>query len=314
MKKHVDQNELITGKKKKKFSVGNLILVLIILVGLSVMLYPTVSDWWNSFHQSQAINSYKVAIEEMSQEEFDRIWQQAEDYNTALKKLGTPLSSFEELEKEYNDALNVSGNGMIGYIDIPSIDVSLPVYHGTSDAVLNVAAGHLEGSTLPIGGETTHAVISAHRGLPSAKLFTDLDDLVEGDTFTLTILNQTLMYVVDQIMIVEPDQMEALSIIQGQDYVTLMTCTPYGINTHRLFVRGHRIETEEENRIVVSEARKIEPVVVAVVVGTPILIFVLLSLIIHYSKKKDMDLESVRVKIKDTNKVSTDTKEDTDEE
>jgi len=313
MKKHVDQNELITGKKKKKVSIVNVILVFIILVGLSVMLYPSFSNWWNSFHQTRAINAYKEKLAELTDEDYEKLWAQADAYNEALRELGTPYERYGELQEEYEAALDITGTGMMGYVEIESIDVALPIYHGTSDSVLNIAAGHLEGSTLPVGGESTHCVLSAHRGLPSAKLFTDLDELVEGDTFSITVLNQTLTYMVDQILIVEPDQMEALSIEKGKDYVTLMTCTPYGINSHRMFVRGHRISESTDDLVIVSDAIKLSPVIVAFIVGIPILLIFLIILLIHYLLNKGEDLDLIKEALKGLEDLPDELKEDKDE-
>lgn len=205
------------------------------------------------------------------------------------------MRSTIQLEDEYYSVLDVAGNGIIGYVDIPKIDVELPVYHGTSDQILNMAVGHLEGSSLPIGGESRHAVLSAHRGLPSAKLFTDLDKMEVGDTFTITVLNQVLTYEVDQILIVEPAQLESLNIVDGEDYCTLLTCTPYGINTHRLLVRGHRIENEQGSIVIQREAIKIPAYIAAPAIAIPILFILLLVLMFTYRRKpKRVDTSDVR--------------------
>ena len=223
---------------------STIILILIFLVGLSVMLYPTVSDYVNQRHQSRALASYDETVNEMSDADYTAYFEAADAYNQRLA--ATPNSFFTpEQVSGYDETLDVSGTGIMGYITIPRIGVELPVYHGTSDGVLQVAAGHLEGSSLPVGGAGTHAVISAHRGLPSAKLFTNLDELEAGDTFTITVLDRVLTYEVDRISIVLPTETDLLQPVEGQDYVTLMTCTPYGINTHRLLVRGHRVNTRE---------------------------------------------------------------------
>ena len=214
---------------------STIILILIFLVGLSVMLYPTVSDYVNQRHQSRALASYDETVNEMSDADYTAYFEAADAYNQRLA--ATPNSFFTpEQVSGYDETLDVSGTGIMGYITIPRIGVELPVYHGTSDGVLQVAAGHLEGSSLPVGGAGTHAVISAHRGLPSAKLFTNLDELEAGDTFTITVLDRVLTYEVDRISIVLPTETDLLQPVEGQDYVTLMTCTPYGINTHRLLV------------------------------------------------------------------------------
>lgn len=273
----------MTKKKKKKSSILlTIFLIIAFLVGLSVMLYPTVSNYINTKHQSYAIAKYDETINNMSNEEYDNIRLKAEEYNEKLRALDSPLIEYKKLSDEYYSVLDVSGTGIMGYITIPQMQVQLPIYHGTSEGVLNIASGHLEGSTLPIGGENSHAVISAHRGLPSAKLFSDLDELVVGDTFTITILNDVLTYEVDKISIVKPEEMDNLVISDGGDYVTLLTCTPYGVNTHRLLVRGKRIETEETAvQIRVSaDAVQIEPVVVASVIAVPLLILTFLFTII----------------------------------
>ena len=262
--------------KKKRISLSTIILTVIFLVGLGVMLYPTVSDYWNSFHQTRAIANYDAVVAELDETDYEALFQAAEEYNEKLRGLGAPFSEHEELSELYYSVLDVAGNGIIGYINIPKINVNLPIYHGTSDSVLNVAAGHLEGSSLPIGGEARHSVLSAHRGLPSAKLFTDLDELEVADIFTITVLNQVLTYEVDQILIVEPTQMEALNVAAGQDYCTLLTCTPYGINSHRMLVRGHRVENIDDRVIVVTpDAQKIPTYYVIPAVGVPLLFIVL---------------------------------------
>ncbi len=242
-------------KKLKKINISTIILILIFLVGLSLLLYPTVSDYWNSFHQSRAIAKYTEQVAELNNDLYKQLWEDAVAYN---ERLLTKLNRYKmtgEEKAEYESLLNVSGNGIIGYIEIEKINCSLPVYHGTAESALQIAAGHIEGTSLPVGGASTHCVISGHRGLPRAKLFTNLDKLVEGDTFELHILNEILTYEVDQISVVEPDEVEKLEIEEGKDYCTLVTCTPYGINTHRLLVRGHRVANREkpEEEMIVSE-------------------------------------------------------------
>lgn len=274
--------------RKRKGSVSTVILVIVFLAGLSVMLYPIISDYWNSKTQSRVIADYDKLLSNMDNETYKSIMENAEDYNNKLKGLYNPLENYNELDG-YNDTLEVTGTGIMGYITIPGIDVELPIYHGTSDKVLNNAAGHLQGSSLPIGGESTHAVISAHRGLPSAKLFSDLDELEKSDRFTITVLNEVLTYEVDKIQIIEPDELDKLEIVDGEDYVTLITCTPYGINTHRLLVRGSRVETENKLSVRVSaDAVKIEPILVAPFVAIPVLIiFLIVMLGIDKNKKTD---------------------------
>lgn len=267
---------------------STIILILVFLVGLSLLLYPTVSDWWNSLHQSRAIAQYSEQVAALDNDRYEEFWQAARRYNDALLEKENRFVLTDEQREAYNALLNVSGNGVIGYIEIPSIGCSLPIYHGTSEAVLQVAVGHIEGSSLPTGGAGTHCVLSGHRGLPSAKLFTDLDKLAKGDTFILSVLDETLTYEVDQILIVEPRELDALEIDPDKDYCTLVTCTPYGVNSHRMLVRGHRVENEVEARIirVTADAIQIEPVVVAPLVAVPMLLLLLAVLLVTTRKKK----------------------------
>lgn len=254
-----------------------ILFTLILLVGLSVMLYPTISNWWNEKVQSRAVASYDNAVAELDDDMTERMLEQARNYNEQIARLSAPFADYEKIQG-YDSILDVSGTGIIGYITISVIDVELPIYHGVSDAVLNVAAGHLPGSTLPIGGENTHAVISAHRGLPSAKLFSDLDQLVVGDTFTITILNEIYTYEIEECLIVKPHEMEKLLVIPGGDYVTLMTCTPYGVNTHRLLLRAHRIETEYHSTVKVSaDAVQVDPLLVVPLIAAPLVMLLLLT-------------------------------------
>lgn len=250
-----------------------ILLVLILLTGVSLLLYPTVSDYWNSFHQSQAIASYVEAVAEIDNTDYEKMWQEAVAYNEKLKdNSGRWTPTDEELE-EYERLLNVSDTGIMGYIEIPKIKVSLPIYHGTDEAILQIAIGHIPGSSLPVGGKGTHCVVSGHRGLPSAKLFTDLDQLEEGDLFMMRILDETLTYEVDQVRIVEPEELSDLEIDEDKDLCTLVTCTPYGINSHRLLVRGHRVENLKEDTIrVTADAQQIDPVMVAPVVAVPLIL------------------------------------------
>lgn len=257
----------------------NLILVLIFIIGLSVVLYPTVSDYWNSRTQSRAVATYNEAVEDMSEQDYSRMFQEAEEYNRQLQDVNMPFVNFDQIEG-YDELLNVSGTGIMGYVTIRKINVELPIYHGTDEAILQVAAGHLEGSSLPTGGAGTHCVISAHRGLPSAQLFTHLDELEEGDTFTVTVLDRTMTYRVDQIRIVEPDEIAELQIDPDEDYCTLMTCTPYGINSHRLLVRGVRTTDEAAERYVAADAHQINTTVVALVIAIIILAVSLAGMVI----------------------------------
>ena len=266
---------------------STIILILIFLVGLSVMLYPTVSDYVNQKNQSRAVASYSEEVENLSDVDYQAYFNAADDYNRRLAE--TPDAFYRPDEVSgYTDTLDVSGTGIMGYITISKIGVELPIYHGTSDGVLQVAAGHLEGSSLPVGGAGTHAVISAHRGLPSAKLFTNLDELEVGDTFTITVLDRVLTYEVDQISIVLPTETDNLKVVDGKDYVTLMTCTPYGINSHRLLVRGRRIETPDKLKHirVTADAIKIEPIITAPIMALPLLLVLLLWLLFSNRKRK----------------------------
>ena len=274
---------------------SNIILILIFLVGLSVMLYPTVSDYINQKNQSRAVASYSEEVENLSDVDYQAYFDAADDYNRRLAETPDAFYRPEEVSG-YTDTLDVSGTGIMGYITISKIGVELPVYHGTSDGVLQVAAGHLEGSSLPVGGAGPHAVISAHRGLPSAKLFTNLDELEVGDTFTITVLDRVLTYEVDQISIVLPTETDLLQPVEGKDYVTLMTCTPYGINTHRLLVRGKRIENAENQKHirVTADALRIEPIIVAPALAVPMLLVMLVVMLAvpHLRKRKNQREEN----------------------
>ena len=269
-------------------NLSTIILILIFLVGLSVMLYPSVSDAVNRKHQSRAVASYAEEVEQLSDADYQTYFDAADAYN---RQLNTAPNAFykPDLVSGYAQTLDISGTGIMGYITIPKISVELPIYHGTDEGVLQVAAGHLEGSSLPVGGAGTHAVISAHRGLPSAKLFTNLDELEVGDRFTITVLNRVLTYEVDQISIVLPTEIDQLLPTEGMDYVTLMTCTPYGINTHRLLVRGKRVETTESQKHirVAADAFRIEPIIVAPILAIPMLLAALVGVLVapHLRKR-----------------------------
>lgn len=231
---------------KKKLNI--IVIAVLFLAGLSVLLYPFVANQWNSYRQSRLMSSYEEGVAEKGANgeiDYEAEWEKARAYNDALMPMILPdsfaVAEASDRDEAYMNCLNINGDEIMGIVEIPKIDVELPIYHTTDEDVLQIGAGHLEGSSLPVGGESTHAVISAHRGLPSATLFTDLDQLVEGDHFLLHILDDTLCYEVDQITVVEPDQTESLSVVEGEDLVTLLTCTPYGVNTQRLLVRGHRV-------------------------------------------------------------------------
>ena len=269
----------------KKHS-GTILLVLIFFVGLAVMLYPTISDYINQRNQTRVVNSYAQQVDSLSDADYTAYFDAADVFNQEIAADPDALYHADHFST-YSTTLDVTGTGIMGYITIPRIGVELPIYHGTSDAVLQVAAGHLEGTSLPVGGESTHAVISAHRGLPSAKLFTHLDRL-EGDTFTITVLDRELTYEVDKISIVLPTEVDELKVVDGKDYVTLMTCTPYGINTHRLLVRGRRVETPDQYKHlrVTAEALKIEPIIVAPIMALPMLLILLIGMLISTRKPK----------------------------
>ena len=275
-------------KKKKTEIFISIILVLALLAGLSLLLYPTVSDYWNSFHQTRAITTYVEKVARLDDEEYESIWETAWKYNQALSERGNHFTLTDDQKEEYEQQLDVSGLGVMGYIEIPKISCSLPIYHGTEESVLQIAVGHLEWSSLPVGGEGSHCVLSGHRGLPRAKLFTNLDQLQKGDIFMLRVLEEVLTYEVDQIRIVEPHEINDLRVEPGEDYCTLVTCTPYGINTHRLLVRGKRVENPEETNSVrvTADATRIEPLLVAPVVAIPMLLVLLLLLLIPKQPKK----------------------------
>ena len=270
-------------KQKRKNRRTTLILVVIMLVGVGIMAYPTVSDWWNSFHQTRAIASYANTVENTSAEVMEAMLEDARRYNEKLASHETSFELNESQIAEYDSLLDLSGNGVMGYISINVIGVNLPIYHGTKESVLQRAIGHLDWTSLPVGGESTHCAMSGHRGLPSAKLFTDLDKLVVGDTFTLTILNQMSTYQVDQIRIVLPYELDDLVITKGEDYCTLITCTPYGINTHRLLVRGHRIENAAGEVVVTAGGIRIPNYIAIPAVGIPLLFLFLVGIMIYDS-------------------------------
>lgn len=275
--------------KKHLFTI---ILVLVFMIGLSLLLYPVVSDYWNSLHQSRVIVSYEEKVAEISAEEDEAYWNDAKAYNQELFQNTNRFIMTDEEKAEYNSLLNITGSGVMGYIEIPAIQVSLPLYHGTGEAVLQVGVGHLEGTSLPVGGESTHTALSGHRGLPSSKLFSDLDKVQVGDTFLLHINGRTLAYEVDQLMVVLPEEVESLSIEEGKDYCTLITCTPYGINSHRILVRGARADYEKGLELrITADAYQLDPVFVTPFVAAPLLtllfIWVLLSTRRNGRSKRD---------------------------
>ena len=271
-----------------KNKLTTILLILALFAGLSLLLYPTVSDYWNSLHASQAVADYAENVRNLEAEKYEQVLQDAKSYNQMLPYEQTTFALSVEEKEAYDALLDISGTGVMGYIEIPTVNISLPVYHGTEDAVLQIAVGHLEWSSLPVGGESTHCVLSGHRGLPSAKLFTNLDKLVAGDKFIMRVLDEVLTYEVDQILIVEPTDVSTLIIEAGKDLCTLVTCTPYGINSHRLLVRGHRIENQDEAKAirVTSDAIQIEPLIVAPAVALPMLLVLLVILLVSGGKTK----------------------------
>lgn len=269
---------------KRKLS--TMLLILVFFAGLSLLLYPSLSDYWNSFHASQAVATYSEEVRNLNADKYDRLIGEAREYNAALPGRYKAFFLSESDRSTYNALLDVNGTGVMGYIEIPTIQISLPIYHGTEDEVLQTAVGHLDWSSLPVGGEGTHCVLSGHRGLPSAKLFTNLDKLVAGDKFVIRVLDEVMTYEVDQILIVEPNDLSALAIEKGKDLCTLVTCTPYGVNSHRLLVRGHRVENESEEIRVTSDAMEIDPLIVAPAVALPMLLALLFILLVSGKKKK----------------------------
>lgn len=269
-----------------KKHIPTIFLLCILLIGLSLLLYPSLSNYWNSLHQSQAIVDYESALRDMVQSDYSAIFAEAEEYNEKIHTISYPLMNHTQISN-YASVLNISGTGIMGYITIPKLNLELPIYHGTAETVLQVAVGHLEGTSLPIGGKGNHSVLSAHRGLPRAKLFTDLDKMELGDSFSITVLDRLLTYEVDQILVVEPKEVEPLYCVEGQDYCTLVTCTPYGINSHRLLVRGRRVDNPEAVHplSVTADALRLEPIVAAPILASPIVLLLLTGLLLPRPRK-----------------------------
>lgn len=278
---------------KKNFT--TVILIVIGLVGVGLLAYPSFSNWWNSFHQSRAVASYMETVTNLSTEEYAKMIENAEKYNAKLAKSGVLWTMTEEQTKEYNEQLNINESGIMGYVDIPKVNIKLPIYHGVDEAVLQIAVGHIAGSSLPVGGRSTHCIISGHRGLPSARLFTDIDKLIEGDTFTMTVLNRTVTYEVDQIRIVEPTDLSDLQIEKNKDYCTLVTCTPYGINTHRLLVRGHRVDNAQGDANVIADAMQIETIYIAPFIAGPILILLIILMLFTTGSARRRNIKADKV-------------------
>lgn len=268
-----------------------IVLLIVLIAGLSLVLYPPLSNWWNSKVQARAVASYVEAVADIDEEQYARLWEDARNYNNSLSVGNDAYVLTKEQKENYNNLLDIGGLGIMGYIEIPSIGATLPIYHGTDESLLQVAIGHLEWTSLPVGGENSHSVISGHRGLPSARLFTDLDKLVEGDIFMIRVLDEVLTYEVDQILIVEPHETEALQIVEGEDLCTLITCTPYGVNSHRLLVRGHRVANQEvaDTVRVTANAMQIEPIIVAPILAIPMLLVLLIVLLIPKPIKRRFD-------------------------
>lgn len=264
-------------RKNRKRKDSTTVLVLIMMTGIALLVYPTTADYWNSFHQSHAISEYMETVSQIDDESFHSMWEEADWYNQSLLKKQNRYYLDEEEMKTYESILKVNVTGIMSYVEIPSLKISLPIYHGTDETTLKIAIGHIPGSSLPVGGPSTHCVISGHRGLPSAKLFTEIDQLKKGDTFFLETLGETLTYEVDQIRIVLPNELEDIEIEEGKDYCTLVTCTPYGVNSHRLLVRGHRVGNTEDKIHVTAEAVQISEELTAVWFG---ILFLLVIMII----------------------------------
>lgn len=281
-------------KKWIKDNLFTVILVAVLIVGVCLLIYPSFADYWNSFHQSRAVMSYAETVANMDEEEYEKILNEARDYNAKLAQNGINWTMTDEEKEDYRQELDISGTGVMGYIRIRKIDVLLPVYHGTEESILQTSIGHLEQTSLPVGGENTHCMLSGHRGLPSARLFTDLDKLREGDTFSLTVLNETLTYEVDHIWIVEPDDLSHLQIEEGKDLCTLITCTPYGVNTHRLLIRGHRVDNLDGDAMVTADAIQIRPVFIAPFLAIPLLLILLVYMLVSTAIKnrESMDLKA----------------------
>ena len=294
----VVEKEKKAKKKRRGPSISTIILVVILLAGVGILSYPTVSDWWNSMHATQAIAGYVSAVEGMSAQEKEERLAAAHAFNESLPN-GANFTLDDAKLEEYRSILDITGTGIMGYVQISAIGVNLPIYHTVEESVLQIAIGHIPGTSFPVGGDRVHTVLSGHRGLPSAKLFSDLDQMVEGDTFTVNVMDQTITYMVDQIRIVLPEETDELAIQPGEDFCTLVTCTPYGINTHRMLVRGRRIENIEGDVVIVAEAVRIPNYIVIPAVGIPMLFLVLAAMLLYYrikgpGKSKDEILKELR--------------------
>ncbi|MFC3927874.1 class C sortase [Streptococcus caprae] len=264
-------------KKKRKLDLVSILLMAIIAIGIGLMTYPSLANYWNSFHQSRAIMDYQKQVTKLDTNQYGKMLADAAAYNTQFVKTGIKWNMSDDDKAVYNSLLSIENSGYMGYISIPKINVMLPIYHGTTESVLQTSIGHLEGTSLPVGGESTHSVLSGHRGLPSSRLFTDLDKLKVGDRWTVNILNETYTYEVDQVRTLLPKDLSQIQIEEGKDYQTLLTCTPYGVNTHRLLVRGHRVANEDGDALVVADAIQIEPIYIAPFIAIPIVLLLLIA-------------------------------------
>lgn len=272
-------------RKRRNVNITDILLVVLLLFGFSVMIYPAFSNWWNIRHASRMIAGYQEAIEDLSEEERLAALDAARAYNASLPD-GVGFELSEEQLETYQELLDVGGTGIMGYVEVPKIHVRLPIYHGVDDTVLQVAVGHIPGSSLPVGGARTHTVLSGHRGLPSAELFSDLDQLVKGDYFRLNVMGETLTYRVDQIKTVLPDNTEDLGIVPGKDYCTLVTCTPYGVNTHRMLIRGIRTLNIEDESLPMGDLTLFNNRVILIVIGICGVVIFILGLILRKRKHK----------------------------
>ena len=264
---------------------GNFYLFLMLVIGVLFLIYPSAANYWNNIHQYHAIMEYAERVARMNTDEYRSYIEAAHEYNSKLSKTGIVWEHEKTDLTEYENILNFTESGNMGYIDIPKINIKLPIYHGISDKVLENSIGHLPETSLPVGGKSSHCVLSGHRGLPSARLFSDLDKLSEGDVFTLSILNETYSYEVDRIRVVLPTDLSELKILPGQDLCTLVTCTPYGVNTHRLLVRGHRVANAQGDAQVVADALQLEAAFVAPFIMAPMILVLLILLFVEPGKK-----------------------------
>ena len=287
-------------EKTRGRRISTILLTLVLVIGMGLLIYPPFSEYWNSFHQSRAIISYAEKVANLDKEKYEQIWNAALEYNRTLTGKSNHWAIDDAEQEAYDAQLNVDGTGNMGFISIPRANINLPLYHGTNESVLQTSVGHIEGTSLPVGSVhsneedfneveyASHCVLSGHRGLPSARLFSDLDVMEVGDIFYLTVLDQTLTYEVDEINIVEPGDSSKIELVPGMDLVTLVTCTPYGINTHRLLVRGRRIENEKTrlNVRVTADALRIEAIFVAPFIAAPVLLLLVFWVLIITSGRR----------------------------